>query len=358
MGGKRPGGPIRVAYFPMHPSDDRATDTFCTLPANRLPAGEFEGTVFAPSSPSLRRRMYRGKRMGWQVSALLYWYLIVLPRRIVQIVSASRYDVIFVQRSMFRWSSPPVLEWITSKVLRKPLVYHLDDGIWVEARRRWSELRCSMATTVVTGNDLVADFVTCSGGSVSRIEYSIDVTAYPVKVHQDTSPVVIGYTGIDPRHHLEPMSRAIEDVCRATGARLGIVGGMSRPELGGLDRYLDWTAWDENDQYSWVRKFDIGVMPLTDTELHRLKEPMKVKEYMAAGLPQVVSPVGHNLNVITDGEEGFFADGPDQWRERLTELVNDPALRSQMGARGRQLVLEKYDLPRLLDELAALFRSL
>jgi glycosyltransferase involved in cell wall biosynthesis len=99
-------------------------------------------------------------------------------------------------------------------------------------------------------------------------------------------------------------------------------------------------------------------MPLADTEMNRAKEPLKIKEYMAAGLPIVASPVGHNLRVVTDGETGFFAASSQEWEARLTELASDANLRAELGRAGRNLVVERYDLPRLLQELADLFHRL
>src|SRR6185312_312079 len=111
--------------------------------------------------------------------------------------------------------------------------------------------------------------------------------------------------------------------------RLRIVGGMRRPDLGALDPHLDWRPWDPDDEHSWAAEFDIGIMPLADTEIHRTKEPLKVKEYMAAGLPIVLSPVGHNTKVVTDGREGFFAASSEEWRERLEQLIASPELRGE-----------------------------
>ena len=109
-------GPIRVAFFPMHPVDDRASETFCEIPASRARHLGIDGELFAPSSPELYGRFYRRKRRGWQLTAAIYWYAIVLPRRLAQLIAARDCDVVFVQRSMFRWKSPPVLEWLTKKV--------------------------------------------------------------------------------------------------------------------------------------------------------------------------------------------------------------------------------------------------
>jgi len=351
-------GSVRVAFFPMHPVDDRATGTFCVLPATRLADRDVVGKVFPPSSTSLFQAFYRRKSRGWRIRAAIYWYALVLPRRILHILKARKYDVIFVQRSMFRWSSPPAMEWLARKLTGLPIAYHLDDGIWLAARPRWSELRCRLATTVVTGNEAIAEFAEHAGSPVTHIEYAVDASAYPVKEHGDRSPVIIGYTGIAPDEHLEPIAMSLREVCEQTGARIAIVGGLRRPALGALDPHIDWRPWDPDDEQSWAADFDIGIMPLSDTEIHRTKEPLKVKEYMAAGLPMVLSPVGHNRRVVTDGREGFFASSPQEWRERLQQLVATPALRSEMGAHGRELILRRYDLPRLLDELASLFHRL
>lgn len=349
---------VRVAFFPMHPSDDRATGTFCELPAKRSRELGVGGTVFAPSSPRLYAAFYRRKSRGWQLRAAVYWYLLVLPRRLIQIFKARRYDVIFVQRSMFRWESPPVVEWIAKKVTGLPIAYHLDDGIWLAARRSYSVRRIRLATTVVTGNELTTEFAEEAGTPVTKVEYAVDAAAYPVKEHGDHQPVVLGYTGIYPEEHLGPIVAPLRRLCEATGARLMVIGGLRRPALPELDPHLDWRPWDPADEHSWAREFDVGLMPLSDTELHRAKEPLKVKEYMAAALPIVLSPVGYNLTVVEDGVQGFFADTEEEWEERLTRLVGDPELRARMGGAGRQLVLERYDLPRLLRELAEMFRRL
>lgn len=348
----------RVAFFPMHAADDRATSTFCILPAQRGGPLGIDGRVFLPSSTELYDRFYRRKSRGWKLRAFVYWYVIVLPRRLRQLIAARSYDVVFVQRSMFRWKSVPVLEWLARWALRKPVVYHMDDGIHLAARRTWSVWRCRLASRVITGNEQIAEFARESGAEVERVEYALDVDAYPVRLHSDRHPVVIGYIGIYPEEHLAPIAGALAATCRATGARVAVVGGLRRPDLGVLDPFLDWKAWNSADEASNLADFDIGIMPLADTELNRAKEPLKIKEYMAAGLPIVASPVGHNLRVVNDGETGFFATSPAEWEARLTELASDANVRAELGRAGRNLVIERYDLPRLLRELADLFHRL
>ena len=49
----------------------------------------------------------------------------------------------------------------------------------------------------------------------------------------------------------------------------------------------------------------IGIMPLKDTEYTKGKCAFKAIQYMSAGLPVIISPVGLNNEVINHGESGF-----------------------------------------------------
>ncbi len=149
---------------------------------------------------------------------------------------------------------------------------------------------------------------------------------------RDRQVVLIGYIGIYPEEHLAPIAAALAATCRATGARVKVVGGLRRPELGELEPFLDWSAWDSTDEASNLADFDIGIMPLADTALHRTKEPLKIKEYMAAGLPIVASPVGHNLRVVREGETGYFAATPQEWESRLSAPRHERLAAGRDGA--------------------------
>jgi glycosyltransferase involved in cell wall biosynthesis len=72
--------------------------------------------------------------------------------------------------------------------------------------------------------------------------------------------------------------------------------------------------------------------------------PLKVYEYMAAGLPVVTADI-HPLNqVIRDGQEGaLFREGDVAGlATALARLLDDPAAARAMGARARERVAERY----------------
>jgi glycosyltransferase involved in cell wall biosynthesis len=88
--------------------------------------------------------------------------------------------------------------------------------------------------------------------------------------------------------------------------------------------------------------------------------PVSAIEALASGRPVVATRVGGVPDVVRDGEDGFLVDPGDveQLAERLALLARDPALRERMGSAGRERVLPRYAVDRLVDDVDRLYKSL
>jgi glycosyltransferase involved in cell wall biosynthesis len=88
--------------------------------------------------------------------------------------------------------------------------------------------------------------------------------------------------------------------------------------------------------------------------------PVSVIEALAAELPVVATRVGGVPDVVRDGEDGYLveAGATDDLADRLAQLARDPALRARMGKQGRERVLPRYAVDRLVDDVDELYRSL
>jgi glycosyltransferase involved in cell wall biosynthesis len=70
--------------------------------------------------------------------------------------------------------------------------------------------------------------------------------------------------------------------------------------------------------------------------------------------------VGGVPDVVRDGVDGFLAEVGDleTLAARLAELARDPDLRARFGAAGRERVVPRYRVARLVDDVDALYREL
>ena len=72
--------------------------------------------------------------------------------------------------------------------------------------------------------------------------------------------------------------------------------------------------------------------------------PMGIEEAMAAGLPVVTSNRCEMPYMVRDGESGFLVDpnNPDDIARRLGQLLKNDELRRSMGAKGREIALDRF----------------
>jgi glycosyltransferase involved in cell wall biosynthesis len=70
--------------------------------------------------------------------------------------------------------------------------------------------------------------------------------------------------------------------------------------------------------------------------------PIKVSEYMAAGLPVVIPNHEPNREIISPGENGLLFTPQDarSLSEEMLNLKNNPGLRDRMGSRARKTAAE------------------
>jgi glycosyltransferase involved in cell wall biosynthesis len=83
-----------------------------------------------------------------------------------------------------------------------------------------------------------------------------------------------------------------------------------------------------------LRKVNIGIMPLYYTDFNKGKCSFKLIQYMGVSAACVCSPIGMNIEVVTDGINGFWATTEDEWYESLKKLIYNAHLRVKMGAEG------------------------
>jgi len=72
--------------------------------------------------------------------------------------------------------------------------------------------------------------------------------------------------------------------------------------------------------------------------------PMAIEEAMAAGMPVVTSNQCGMPYMVRDGESGFLVDpnNPDDIARRLGQLLKNDDLRRSMGAKGREIALDRF----------------
>lgn len=256
--------------------------------------------------------------------------------------------------------------WLKRKKVK--IIYDFDDAIWLMDKNEnqgffnWLKtpgkvaIICKMVDQVVVGNKYLAQYARQFNPNVTIIPSTIDMRLYGVPKKENGRRVCIGWTGsFSTIKHFETALPALKALKEKYGDRVYFkVIGVPDYKFAPLD--IQDMAWSAEKEAEDPSELDIGLMPLPDNEWTRGKCSMKALQYMALGIPAVISPVGMNNEVVQDGVNGFLADGEKEWVEKLSRLIEDAALRKKLGEAGRQTVIEKYSVEANKEKWLSVFQ--
>lgn len=135
--------------------------------------------------------------------------------------------------------------------------------------------------------------------------------------------------------------------------RLFVVGHDPPGWLANLeDRRVVVTGYVERlDEY--LRPRNVFVIPLLSGSGIRIK----ALEAMAAGMPVVSTSVGVEGIAVEDGVHLLKADTPEAFARTVTGLLGDRERAAELGARARNLVLERYSWRAQMERLARVLKD-
>jgi len=289
--------------------------------------------------------------------------------RCLDVVRSFRYSHIFIYREAIMTGS--IFYERAMKLGKAKMVFDFDDSIWLKdtspGNERLSWLKrpgktadiCALSDLVIVGNTYLDSYARSYCNNVAIIPTTIDTdyhrhpTGYTVN-HR----VCIGWTGSETTlKHFTSITSVLGRIKSMFGSRVYFKLINNAPYFNEeLD--LAWTPWSVDTEIEELASIDIGIMPLPDDEWSRGKCGFKGLQYMGLGIPTVMSPVGVNTDIITDGVNGYLASTDEEWIEKLSLLVNDGALRVAIGQAGQLTVREKYSIKANKDKYIDLIDSL
>jgi glycosyltransferase involved in cell wall biosynthesis len=170
-------------------------------------------------------------------------------------------------------------------------------------------------------------------------------TATPARLHIPDDCVVVGFVGSMKRWHgVADLVEAVRRLGRSAPVHLVIAG--TGPESDEIHRLVRAAAIDDrvhlvgqlahHDVPSLLRAMDIGVAPYTPAADFYFS-PLKVLEYLAAGLP-VVCPTMGDLPILVGDAGVYYSPGDiDGLTGALRTLVEQPPRRHSAGAAAGRL---------------------
>jgi glycosyltransferase involved in cell wall biosynthesis len=267
-----------------------------------------------------------------------------------------KFDIIFIQReASFLGTS-----FFEKRAFKSGarVIFDFDDSIWLAdtspGNKKWEKIKKPQkffrnllySHKVIAGNEYLGKKARAVNSNVVIIPTTIDTSVHkpmPELRHKDV--VVIGWSGsISTTKHFDvivPVLVKLKEKFRDR-IKFKLLGdaGYSNPLI-----EIEAIAWSADTEVAVLNTFDIGLMPLPDDEWSNGKCALKALSYMACGIPTVMSAVGVNKELVSiELPNAFLANNESEWYDILCRLIEDNILRSNVGYRARETVIEKYSV--------------
>lgn len=289
-------------------------------------------------------------------------------RRIAETFTLSRYDLLFIQREAM-FFGPAFFEWIYQWLGRMPMVLDLDDATYVKyVSPRFGRLGSffkffgktdrliDRADLVICGNRYIAEYVEKRGTKPIIIPTIVDTEIFTPVENTDEVPV-IGWIGTHSTFpFLERLFPILADLAKKHEFKLKIVGaGKADVRIEGVE--VENHSWSLDREVADFQSLDIGLYPLDaigdlDPAWLAGKSGFKAIQYLAVGIPFVMSPIGVCGEIGEPDKTHFNAETAQDWYNSLDRLLGDPNLRLTMGRAGREHSLATYRLDKHASELS------
>lgn len=294
--------------------------------------------------------LYKPGHITGKISGLLRG----LFRRFMLIFYARKIDILFIHREFSPIGVPwPV--WVLAKGMGKPVIYDFDDAVWIpnsSTSNRWTEKFRSFGSTarlirwariVSCGNAYLQGFARNFNPHARLNPTTIDTeNLHNIISNPPEWPFIIGWTGThSTMQYLNELAPVIFKLAENYQIEWRIISDKAPSFSHPCIRFV---PWNKTTEIQDLATFHVGVMPLQTDPWSEGKCGFKALQYMALGIPALVSPVGVNTKIVDHNINGFLCETPEEWEKSLRSLIENRELLAQMQKATRKKIEQHFSV--------------
>ena len=286
-----------------------------------------------------------------------------LRRHLADLHAARPFDVVCERYSLWQYGGLSF-----ARRARLPYILEVNSPLRTE-QARWRGLELagraarverflfSQATSLVAVSAEVGAYAVGAGAPASRVQVvpnGVDLHAFRHAPSTAARPgFTVGFLGsLKPWH-------GVDTLIAATARLRGVIGGLrvlvvgDGPERAALEAQVATAGLGEHvtfagavpkeDVPAWLGRMDVATAPYPATGEFYFS-PLKLYDYMAAGVAIVASRVGQISQVLTDGVDALLSmpGDADDLAQRIRQLHDDPACRARLASAARTAAFERH----------------
>lgn len=183
---------------------------------------------------------------------------------------------------------------------------------------------------------------TVNDSSIQIIPTCVNYSDFSPKDYSTQGLLTFGWIGGNQNLILlKNIIPALNQVSKHSDIELIVMSGVDSYDLG-ADFPVYFEKYSLDTEVDFLKRIDIGLMPLNDDDVSRGKCGFKLLQYMGVGVPGIASAITVNKEIIRHDWNGWLIEPGGNWEDALLKIILKRNELPEYGANARKTVEERY----------------
>ena len=286
------------------------------------------------------------RKRFWQVVKSRNYDTIIVRR---ELLLFNDYGNLFLEKLLLKWSPNAILDFdddIAAAKGQPKEILKLSAKVLLENGDKFNQTLQIYKRFIVASNYLKSRVLklnkSCAESDVCVIPTCVDYNKYPRKNYLNRNGnIVFGWIGGDHNYPLLiPIFEILNELSNDFQFSFVLIGGnkMNYP----TNFPIQFFEWSLEHEVEFLKKIDIGIMPLIDDSESWGKGGFKLIQYMGLGIVSVAAPIGINKEIIIDHVNSFFAHRNEEWLTIFKEILKGNCDFNDLGEKARIAIDKQF----------------
>ena len=285
------------------------------------------------------------KKSSFRLKAYVF-YLKVYLKRINQTLKIRNFKNAFIQRGLFPYyfyHKYPFLEKLAFKLCDN-IIIDFWDAVWL-GNKSLIDNTIKYAHKITVVNQFLYDYFSSKHKNVIIYTIGINLSHYKLKSNYElinNECLTIAYTGLPG--HTENMFKILDPVFEELLKNINLkIILISQEKYDHPFIQIDHYKFNMNTFFDLLKKTDLGIYAINNSDYSKGKLTMKTLDYAACGIPQVSSPYGASP-YFKSNRDVIFAENKNQWIDAFQTIYKSKKTRKNLGFNSNKIIKEFHEL--------------
>lgn len=242
-------------------------------------------------------------------------------------------------------------EDLPKQLLSKPYIPQIVRSSLSKLIRQYEKKVCKQFDAIVTATPSICEkFLKINSNTIDVNNFPILDELFMETTNSEGKNNICYIGGISKIRGIEELVKAIG--ISKSDTKLFLCGDFREPELKNkVEKFSGWSKVkylgliDRNDICEVLSQSIAGIVTLWPEPNHIESQPIKMFEYMSAGIPVIYSNFPLWMQIVEGNKCGICVDplNPQEISTAIDFLANNPETAQEMGKNGRLAVVQRYN---------------